>query len=196
MQVLPQHIVTGLTDSQRVGGSKRGQNSADVAVRASVLTEDAIEAVGGFARDEAIGQAERGEKVAALNVLAQTVRGDGPVDLPQVVAYTNDHRRAINRATWRAAREKSANSFIVYSGFNAGVKGRVHTILCLIAEPRVWGRLLRSPRQTWRYAAKYSRATCRIHPSSLGGFTIEGPFNRRPSRIARALDRFFYWLGA
>ncbi|WP_310631493.1 hypothetical protein [Paraburkholderia sp.] len=35
-----------------------------------------------------------------------------------------------------------------------------------------------------------------IHPSALGGYTIEGPFNRRPSRIARALDRFFYWLGA
>jgi hypothetical protein len=35
-----------------------------------------------------------------------------------------------------------------------------------------------------------------VHPASLGGFTIEGPFYRRPSRLARALDRFFYWLGA
>lgn len=35
-----------------------------------------------------------------------------------------------------------------------------------------------------------------IHPASLGGFTIEGPFYRRPSRVARALDRFFHWLGA
>ncbi len=35
-----------------------------------------------------------------------------------------------------------------------------------------------------------------IHPASLGGFTIEGPFYRKPSRIARAAERFFYWLGA
>ncbi|WP_277396921.1 hypothetical protein [Burkholderia sp. Tr-20390] len=35
-----------------------------------------------------------------------------------------------------------------------------------------------------------------IHPSSLGGFTLEGPFYRRPSRIARAVDAFFHWLGA
>ncbi|WP_042297859.1 hypothetical protein [Paraburkholderia bannensis] len=35
-----------------------------------------------------------------------------------------------------------------------------------------------------------------VHPAALGGFTIEGPFYRRPSRVARALDRFFYWLGA
>ncbi|WP_043284373.1 hypothetical protein [Paraburkholderia oxyphila] len=35
-----------------------------------------------------------------------------------------------------------------------------------------------------------------IHRSALGGYTIEGPFNRRPSRIAHALERFFYWLGA
>ncbi len=40
--------------------------------------------------------------------------------------------------------------------------------------------------------------TRRIHPSSLGGFTLEGPYNRRDYRraVARALDRFFYWLGA
>ncbi|CAG9246221.1 hypothetical protein BDI4_190140 [Burkholderia diffusa] len=36
----------------------------------------------------------------------------------------------------------------------------------------------------------------RIHPSSLGGFTLEGPYFRRGWRVARALDRFFYWLGA
>ncbi|WP_186148351.1 hypothetical protein [Burkholderia gladioli] len=38
----------------------------------------------------------------------------------------------------------------------------------------------------------------RIHPSSLGGFTLEGPYHRSDYRrtIARALDRFFYWLGA
>ncbi|WP_198361206.1 hypothetical protein [Burkholderia ubonensis] len=36
----------------------------------------------------------------------------------------------------------------------------------------------------------------RIHPSSLGGFTLEGPYFRRRARIARALDAFFYWLGA
>ncbi|RQM46551.1 hypothetical protein EHZ19_18730 [Paraburkholderia bannensis] len=35
-----------------------------------------------------------------------------------------------------------------------------------------------------------------IHPSALGGYTIEGPLNRRPSRIARSLDHFFHWLGA
>lgn len=36
----------------------------------------------------------------------------------------------------------------------------------------------------------------RIHPSSLGGFTLEGPYFRRGWRVERALDRFFYWLGA
>ncbi len=38
----------------------------------------------------------------------------------------------------------------------------------------------------------------RIHPSSLGGFTLEGPYHRRDYRraVVRALDRFFYWLGA
>ncbi|MCX5545678.1 hypothetical protein M3A49_40755 [Paraburkholderia sp. CNPSo 3076] len=35
-----------------------------------------------------------------------------------------------------------------------------------------------------------------IHPASLGGFTLEGPYFRRPSRVTRALNRFFYWLGA
>ncbi|WP_322029081.1 hypothetical protein [Paraburkholderia sp. J76] len=35
-----------------------------------------------------------------------------------------------------------------------------------------------------------------IHSSALGGYTIEGPFYRRQSRLVRALDRFFYWLGA
>ncbi|MFY0584422.1 hypothetical protein ACOMWV_00135 [Burkholderia pseudomallei] len=35
-----------------------------------------------------------------------------------------------------------------------------------------------------------------IHPSSLGGFTVEGPYFRRRSRLARAVDRFFHWIGA
>jgi hypothetical protein len=39
------------------------------------------------------------------------------------------------------------------------------------------------------------RTLARIHPSSLGGFTLEGPY-RRGRTLSRALDRFFYWLGA
>ena len=34
-----------------------------------------------------------------------------------------------------------------------------------------------------------------IHPSALGGYTIDGPFFRR-SKLRHTLDRFFYWLGA
>ncbi len=34
-----------------------------------------------------------------------------------------------------------------------------------------------------------------IHPSALGGYTIEGPSYRR-SAWRRAFDRFFFWLGA
>ncbi|WP_198389993.1 hypothetical protein [Burkholderia ubonensis] len=44
--------------------------------------------------------------------------------------------------------------------------------------------------------ANLPRANTRIHPSSLGGFTMEGPYFRRGSLVAVALDRFFYWLGA
>lgn len=44
--------------------------------------------------------------------------------------------------------------------------------------------------------ANLPRANTRIHPSSLGGFTLEGPYFRRRARIARALDALFYWLGA
>jgi hypothetical protein len=35
----------------------------------------------------------------------------------------------------------------------------------------------------------------RIHPSNLGGFTIEGPFYRRRSRVARLIGRVLHWLG-
>jgi hypothetical protein len=34
-----------------------------------------------------------------------------------------------------------------------------------------------------------------IHPSALGGYTIEGPSYRR-TKLRRAIDSFFYWLGA
>lgn len=34
-----------------------------------------------------------------------------------------------------------------------------------------------------------------IHPASLGGYTLEGPYFRR-SALRDAVDRFFYWLGA
>ncbi|WP_279609652.1 hypothetical protein [Burkholderia gladioli] len=35
-----------------------------------------------------------------------------------------------------------------------------------------------------------------IHPSALGGYTLEGPYRARRSRLVSALDRFFHWLGA
>ncbi|WP_282960519.1 hypothetical protein [Burkholderia ambifaria] len=35
-----------------------------------------------------------------------------------------------------------------------------------------------------------------IHPSALGGFTLDGPYYRRGSRVVRAVNAFFYWLGA
>jgi hypothetical protein len=34
-----------------------------------------------------------------------------------------------------------------------------------------------------------------IHKSALGGYTIEGPSYRR-TKLRRAMDRFFFWLGA
>ncbi|WP_262984450.1 hypothetical protein [Trinickia symbiotica] len=34
-----------------------------------------------------------------------------------------------------------------------------------------------------------------IHPSALGGFTLDGPYFRR-SAMRDAINRFFYWLGA
>lgn len=34
-----------------------------------------------------------------------------------------------------------------------------------------------------------------IHPSALGGFTLDGPYFRR-SKVRNAINRFFYWLGA
>ncbi len=36
----------------------------------------------------------------------------------------------------------------------------------------------------------------RIHRTALGGFTIDGPYFRRPSRAAVLAGRFFHWLGA
>ncbi|WP_317924757.1 hypothetical protein [Cupriavidus sp. TA19] len=36
----------------------------------------------------------------------------------------------------------------------------------------------------------------RIHRTALGGFTIDGPYHVRRSRMAVLADRFFYWLGA
>ena len=35
----------------------------------------------------------------------------------------------------------------------------------------------------------------RIHPSALGGFTLEGPYRRR-WRVRAEIAAFFYWLGA
>lgn len=34
-----------------------------------------------------------------------------------------------------------------------------------------------------------------IHPSALGGFTLDGPYFRR-SKVRDAFNRFFFWLGA
>lgn len=34
-----------------------------------------------------------------------------------------------------------------------------------------------------------------IHPASLGGYTLDGPYCRR-STVRNAFNRFFYWLGA
>lgn len=193
-----QHLVTELTKSQRECSAFKGRIGAcgKIACVASIDAEYAVEPIGGFAGRRAIGHAEHGKKVAAFHVLSESVRRDASVNLPQIVAHADGHRGSIQRAAWRAVRDKRADCFVDNSSFNACVKSRIHTVLCLLAEPAVWSKLLRAPRQTWRYAEKYSRAYARIHPSALGGYTIEGPFNRRPSCIARALDRFFYWLGA
>ncbi|WP_198343915.1 hypothetical protein [Burkholderia ubonensis] len=43
---------------------------------------------------------------------------------------------------------------------------------------------------------KKSLQLCGVRTTALGGFTVEGPYFRRSSRIVRALDAFFYWLGA
>lgn len=40
------------------------------------------------------------------------------------------------------------------------------------------------------------KAPLQIHPTALGGFTLQGPYFRRRSRVARAVEAFFYWLGA
>ncbi|WP_279631224.1 hypothetical protein [Paraburkholderia dipogonis] len=34
-----------------------------------------------------------------------------------------------------------------------------------------------------------------IHPSALGGYTLEGPFYRRRSLVDR-INGFLHWLGA
>lgn len=34
-----------------------------------------------------------------------------------------------------------------------------------------------------------------IHPSALGGYTLEGPFYRRRS-VVDAINSFLHWLGA
>lgn len=48
----------------------------------------------------------------------------------------------------------------------------------------------------FNWGAVMRKIPLQIHPSSLGGFTLEGPYFRRRSRLARAVDRFFHWLGA
>lgn len=40
-----------------------------------------------------------------------------------------------------------------------------------------------------------SNTQSQIHPSSLGGYTLEGPFYRRRSLVDR-INAFLHWLGA
>jgi hypothetical protein len=77
-----------------------------------------------------------------------------------------------------------------------GYKAALHAAVLLAVNVKVWGMLARRPVTTYRYARKYTAwAATRIHPSALGGFTLEGPYRRR-SRVRAVLNRFFYWLGA
>ncbi|WP_293028419.1 hypothetical protein [Pandoraea sp.] len=38
------------------------------------------------------------------------------------------------------------------------------------------------------------KKTQRVHPTGLGGYTIDGPYYRRRT-LRQTLTRFFHWLG-
>lgn len=153
-----------------------------------------VESVDAFAGVKVIDKVDAREEIANLNKFEHAVSGDGSIDVPCVVFDADDHRPAIKVVGGNQRSEEVGNRVVAGERFLSGFKAGLHTSLSLVVEPKLWRMLARAPRQTWGYAYKYHRRV-RIHPSALGGFTLEGPYRRR-SRVRAVLNRFFYWLGA
>lgn len=171
-----------------------GQGMRKNPLQISVRRVDAVEAVEGFAGVEQVVKSEGFEKAADAGTLDRAINNDRSVNVPVVVADADAKRRAF-RARLALAREKGFDPAIGYRRREIRIKDRFQAAFLMVVYPSGWGMALRRPIAAYGSMLRWvMRAS--IHPTALGGFTIDGPYFRRRSRVGQFFDRFFHWLGA
>lgn len=143
-----------------------------------------------------VTQPETLEKLARGDVVDQIVASNAPVDIASVVSDADHHFRGSTAPrVGLLSVEPHGNLFVKVRRVVAANTLALQGFLLLMSFPLGRQMLVTQPRVGMGYTRKYLRKAA-AYPAALGGYTIDGPYTRRPRKMAERLDRFFHWLGA